>query len=199
MSHLQKKNKGNQKSETSKRWIENSLLKLMETEAFHEITIQEIAGHAGLSRRTFYRNFNSKEEIIIGRFERIWAEYESMIKLEEDLSMPNITKVFFTIMTKYLDFLLIINHHHLLPVLGTKADELLPPVFYKLKGSQMSFSEETISYALLFGTGGLMKILINWLSEEKRKTPEEMADLMKRIIMIVNYPVGKNKQITEGK
>ncbi len=188
---MQQKNKGNQKSDTSKRWLENSLLKLMETEAFHEITIQEIADHAGLSRRTFYRNFNSKEEIVIGRFERIWAEYESMIKSEEDLSMPNITRIFFTIMTKYLDFLMIVNRHHLLPVLGTKADELLPPVFHKLKGNQMYFSEETISYALLFSTGGLMKILTNWLNEEKRKTPEEMADLMKKIITIINYPAGK--------
>lgn len=184
---MQQKNKGNLKSETSKRWIENSLLKLMETEAFHEITIQEITDHAGLSRRTFYRNFYSKEEIITGRFEKIWAEYETMIKLQDDLSMPNVTRVFFTIMTKYLDFLLAINRHHLLPVLEIKVDELLPPVFQKLKGNQMSYSEETVSYALLFSTGGLMKILINWLNDQNRKTPEEMAGLMKKMIMIVNW------------
>lgn len=57
---MQEMNKGNLKSERSKAWIEYVLFKLMETESFYEITIQEIVDHAGLSRRTFYRNYYSK-------------------------------------------------------------------------------------------------------------------------------------------
>jgi AcrR family transcriptional regulator len=51
--------------------MENALLQLLETENFQEITIQEITDRARVSRRTFYRNYSSKEEILEGSFNKI--------------------------------------------------------------------------------------------------------------------------------
>ncbi|MCB2309384.1 TetR/AcrR family transcriptional regulator [Clostridium estertheticum] len=184
---MTEKNKGNQKSEKSKMWMENTLIKLMETEVYNEITIQEITDNAGLSRRTFYRNYSSKEEIIEQLFVKIWNEYEVLITSQDDLSMPNVTRVFFTIMTRHIDFLLIVNHHHLLPIFLTKVDELLPPIFYETKGKTMPFNKESISYALSFGTGGLMRILIKWLNDDQRKSPDEMALIVNDMMLILNY------------
>lgn len=130
---MTKKNIGNQKSNQSKTWMENTLLKLMETESYEDITIQEITDNAGLSRRTFYRNYSSKDEIIGGCLEKILKEYEAAIKSESDLSMPNVARVFFYIMTKHIDFLSLINRHHLLPIFLAEADELLPPAFDEVK------------------------------------------------------------------
>lgn len=42
----------------------------------------------------------------------------------------------------------------------------------------MPYDEGTVSYALLFSTGGLIRILIKWLNDKNRKTPEEMASMM---------------------
>ena len=55
------KNKGNVVSQQSKCWIEEALLELLKTEKYEEITVKEIAANAGLSRRSFYRNFDSKD------------------------------------------------------------------------------------------------------------------------------------------
>lgn len=52
----------------------------------------------------------------------------------------------------------------------------------------MPFSKESISYALAFGTGGFMRILVKWLDEDIPKSPEQMADLVKDILQILNYP-----------
>lgn len=89
---------------------------LMQTENYREITIQEITDNAGLSRRTFYRNYFSKDEILEGCFYKIWLEYESLIRQQIDLTLPNIARIFFTVMKKHFDFLSLVNRHHLLPL-----------------------------------------------------------------------------------
>ncbi|SHO52000.1 TetR/AcrR family transcriptional regulator [Anaerocolumna xylanovorans] len=182
------KNKGNPKSNQSKLWMENTLLKLMQTEDYNEITIQEITDYAGLSRRTFYRNYSSKEEILEGCFYKIWAEYRSLLSQQEDLSLPNIARIFFTQMQKHKDFLTVVNRHHLLPLFLTKVDELLPLAFYEAKGKDTSFSEESLRYALAFSAGGFMRILILWLNNNAQKSPEEMAAILKDFISLCNYP-----------
>ncbi len=181
------KNKGNLKSNQSKLWLENSLLKLMHTENYHEITIQEITDHAGLSRRTFYRNYSSKEDILEGYFYRIWLEYRFLILQQKDLSLPGIARVFFTQMEKHKDFLVIVNRHQLLPLFLVKVDELLPLAFDEVKGKDVPFSKESIQYALAFSTGGFMRILILWLNDNARKSPEEMAVILENFIFICNY------------
>ncbi|HBE79261.1 MAG TPA: TetR/AcrR family transcriptional regulator [Firmicutes bacterium] len=180
-------NKGNSKSNQSKHLMEDTLLKLMQTENYQEITIQEITDNAGLSRRTFYRNYFSKDEVLKGCFYKIWLEYESLIRQQSDLTLPTIAKVFFIVMQKHLDFLALVNRHQMLPLFLAKVDELLPPVFDEVKGEKMSFSKETIQYALTFSTGGFMRILILWLNDRTRKSPEEMAIIVKDFISICNY------------
>lgn len=181
------KNKGNPVSNKSKLWMENTLLTLMQTENYHEITIQEITDHAGLSRRTFYRNYSSKDEIIEGCFYKIWLEYRELLLPQTDVSLPNIARVFFTVMKRHLDFLLLANRHQLLPLLVAKVDELLPPAFEVVKGENTPFSKESIQYALTFSTGGFMRILIRWLNDREQKSPEEMAIMIEDFISICKY------------
>lgn len=181
------KNKGNTVSNRSKLWMENALLKLMKTENYQEITIQEITNNANLSRRTFYRNYSSKDEILEGCFYKIWQEYEILIYQQIDLSLPNVAKIFFTLMKKHLNFLLLVNRHHLLPLFVSKIDELLPPDFDEVKGKKLPFSKENIQYAITFSVGGFIHILIRWLNDGAQKTPEEMSSIIKDFISICNY------------
>ena len=182
------KNKGNQKSDNSKVWMEDALLNLMETEAYSEITVQEITDNSGLSRRSFYRNYSSKDEILEGILLKIWREYEADIRLQSDLSLPNVAKVFFTIMERHVDFLKLMNRHRLLPLFFSEIDELLPTAFNEIKGATIPFCKESVSYALTFSTGGFLRILIKWLNEDNRKSPDEMSSIIKDIVQITNYP-----------
>ena len=185
---MTEKNKGNPVSNRSKRQIETALLKLMQTDDFKEITIQEIAYHAGLSRRTFYRNYSSKEEILEGCFYTIWNEYRALIQAEEDLSLPNIARIFFGEMQKHIEFLITVNRHGLLPLFLTKVDVLLPTAFDEIKGETVPFSKENIRYALTFSAGGFIRILVLWLNDGACKSPDEMASIVKDFISIGQYP-----------
>ena len=185
---MTEKNKGNSISNQSKLWMENALLKLMETENFQEITIQEIADHAQVSRRTFYRNYSSKEEILEGRFNKIWLEYRMIIRQQKNLSLPTIARVLFTQIQKHHEFLSLLNRQQLLPGLLTRIDELLPPAFYEVKGETLPFSKESIRYALAFSAGGFMRIVILWLNDKTQKPPDEIAALVEDFFAIYNYP-----------
>lgn len=181
------KNKGNRKSDKSKALMEKTLLKLMEKEVYSEITIQEITDYSGLSRRTFYRNYTSKDEIIQDSFAKIWLEYEEAVRKQRDLSMPNIARVLTEVMISHIEFLRLIGKNHLLTLLLAETDKLLPFIFDEVKGHTMPFSKESINYALAFGTGGFMRILVKWLDEDMTKSPDQMADIVQDILQILNY------------
>nr|WP_319487342.1 IS3 family transposase [uncultured Caproiciproducens sp.] len=66
----------------SKEWLTKALLELMKNKPFQEISISEIAEKADLSRRTFYRSFSSKEEVICFHLQTIWRT--GMLKLSTD-------------------------------------------------------------------------------------------------------------------
>lgn len=62
---------------------------LLDRRSWHEISIDEIARGAGISRPTFYFYFASKEAVLLSLFERMLAEAEatrgdSMARLAED-------------------------------------------------------------------------------------------------------------------
>jgi len=177
-------NKGNPVSDRSKRELEAALLDLMHTENYAEITIQEIAYRAGLSRRTFYRNFTSKEEILEGCFDRIWSGYRERIVAEPILSLPNITRVFFTHMHIHREVLLTVNRHNLLPLFQARVDVMLPIAFHEARGDVASLSAETLRYALAFSAGGFMRILVLWLNGGCRKSPDEMAAIVRDFLSI---------------
>lgn len=180
-------NKGNPVSNRSKQLMEEALLRLMQTENFFDISIQEITDNAGLSRRTFYRNFEAKDDILKEIFHKVWSDYEAHIRQMEDFSLPNVAFVLFSVMLQHIEFLQLINQQHLLSLLLIEVDELLPPIFQEIKGSHLSFTAESISYALTFSTGGFIRILPRWLESNPLKTPKEMSLMVKDIIEISSY------------
>lgn len=184
---MKDKNKGNTVSKQSKSWMENALIELMKTYKYEEITIQQLTDQAGLSRRTFYRNYSSKDEILEDCFKKIWSEYELFTRQQKDLSLTNVARIFFTVMKKHVDFLNLVNQQGLLNIFILKMGNLLPEVFNELKGKDMPFSKENIEYALTFSTGGFMLLLTRWLKDIPQKSPEEMAEIMGDIIFIANY------------
>lgn len=183
------KNKGNLKAQQSRQWMEDALIRLMERKAYQDIPVQEITDEAQLSRRTFYRNYNSKDEILIHVIRTICKEYGERLRIASVLSFPAIAEIFFETMQNHLVFLLLLNRHHLQELFLHEINLLLPSLFAELKGPLIDvFGYELIEYALTFSIGGFGRTLIKWLNDGAKKSPQEMAATVTDIIKLINYP-----------
>lgn len=89
--------KDNKKRQRSVNWIVEALFQLMETTAYKDITITQIANKAGVSRLTYYRNFNTKDDIILLYYELTFEEFLLKFDVFEDnaLSIYDVVKLTF--------------------------------------------------------------------------------------------------------
>jgi len=55
----------------SQQKLQDALAEHLKVKALEEITIGELTESAGVSRQTFYSNFDSKQAVLVGRIERI--------------------------------------------------------------------------------------------------------------------------------
>ena len=51
--------------------IANALLNLLKTQPLHKITVTQITKESNLTRQTFYRNFEDKEDLVNWYFEKL--------------------------------------------------------------------------------------------------------------------------------
>lgn len=66
----------------AREYITEALLQLMNKKNYENITITDIAERAGVTRITFYRNFNTKDDIVKQYVQNIFNEYKWNDKLD---------------------------------------------------------------------------------------------------------------------
>ena len=59
----------------SKQEITEAMLRLMEKESYNDITVKQIVLEAGVVRKTFYRNFDSKEDLLDAIINSVMDDY----------------------------------------------------------------------------------------------------------------------------
>lgn len=81
----------------SKQWLLSALLSLMEEKDFALITITELTKRADLDRKTFYRNFHSKEDVISLKIEELCQLYIEKLQTLSSISAYTLSKAYFEI------------------------------------------------------------------------------------------------------
>lgn len=156
----------------TKEYIYESLFLLMKDKKFSEISINEITKKAGVNRSTYYRHFNSKEEIIKFFLEEIMEKYLATYTKLKINSVKEYMYTIFKTFYKYKDKLMLIYNNNLtyllLDVLQNSFDKI-----YKLKQTDLK-----IQYKLYFQIGGIYNTFILWFSHNMKETPKEITDII---------------------
>jgi AcrR family transcriptional regulator len=167
----------------SQKWLIDALLSLMKQKAFSQITIREIAEKAELDRRTFYRHFSSKEDILNQYIDNLYKEYFSNLSKASELTVYSISEIYFEFWENHLDFLLIIIQNHLQSFLLSKYNEYLPQIYNSLEpGIPLSINSVHFQYALVFKSGGFWSILLEWAKNGALQKPHEMANIVFKLV-----------------
>ena len=96
--------KENPMSIRSKDGIEQALLSLMIEQPYKSITIRSLTERAGLSRQTFYLNFNDKEAILTRHLSRMLDEIMLLVQAEHVDTIRKLTAVHTTIVDENAPF-----------------------------------------------------------------------------------------------
>jgi AcrR family transcriptional regulator len=171
-------------AERSRRWLTEALLALMAKEDYRDITIQEIADRAGLSRRTFYRNFATKDEVLVRCAQTLREEYVAFLQGREDLSLPSIARLHFAFWQKRLTVIDTLRKGGMFHLVLAMYNEFLPGLYRQFKEAPGGYeSQKQLDYALAFSAGGFWNMLDRWLSLGAKESPEEMADTIRKAIL----------------
>lgn len=175
-----KRKKENPLSLQSKQWIVSALLSLMDEKDFNAISIKELAERAGLDRKTFYRNFHTKEEVLFLKLQGLCQLYIEKLQALPHISAYTLSKAYFDICASNVHFFLLLNRHNLLPLALLKFNEYLP-VLNDLFLSNPAYRNKS-KYELVYQAGGFWNVTIRWLNDGGKETPEELARIMSTIM-----------------
>lgn len=171
----------NKQSERSKRWLIDALFQLMNKQPFQKISITEITDKAGVSRLTYYRNFTSKEDIILTYFDQEFDEFfkQYLIPNNKTMSIHEGIESVFTYWKKGADKIKLLIRDGLTYLISTPFQGYLQQcadnriIIHKYDENQRAFIE-----------GGMFFLLLHWVKNDCLQTPNELAVIVENILKI---------------
>lgn len=160
-----------------KKEITESFFYLLSKKNFSEITVTDIIKQAGVARASYYRNFDSKEQIIeqyIDSFRQhtfLGTNYEAESEIYNEQNVLNGFQRAFTLCLANKSYLLSLYDNGF----SSMIQDLLNDYIVDLAGF-MKFDSIEI-YKLYFISGATSNMLREWLKRGAIESPREMAQL----------------------
>lgn len=164
----------------SKQSFIQALFDLMEKKPIHDITIKELTKKADYDRKTFYRHFTSKEDIINLYCACILQEMAEALKERGKLTFETYILSYFEFWESHLSFLKLLEKNDILYFLEKHHDELI----YQYVGrdvqpelpDELQQTSHFSKNAFYFTQGGLWNILVHWIQQEQRNSVKQLTE-----------------------
>ena len=148
--------------------ITDSLLKLLYDKPIEDISISELCDNAGIGRASFYRNFNSKEDILRAYINKLFDEWKNDWDKNNNLPLSSGIGIIFEHFEQHKTFYSLLNKRHLIYLLK---DVILNMMELKLdlpKGEV--YAKAFVAYSLY----GWIEI---WFQRGMQESAKEMKQL----------------------
>jgi AcrR family transcriptional regulator len=177
----------------SQKWLLESLLTLMKEKDYYKITIKEITENADLDRSTFYRNFNSKEELLYLYFNDLAEEYTKRLKNTEALDMEKVFEIFIEFFKEHIEEISLLRKHHLSSLLLEAFNKHLPDVHEATQDKfPYTMNSQSMEFALPFNAGGMWNILMMWVDSGVELNYSELIESLREISLFNAWKQQKN-------
>ena len=160
-----------------KECIADALLLLLKEKPIEKITVNELVAKAGVGRVTYFRSFTNKSEAITFKFIKMWEQYAELndIKVRDRFDLDNALHFF-----QYN-----LSIRHILTLVYTAGQqEAIHESFYRIMTPPDRGDDSLTTYREKFYAHGLYGLLDEWIKQDFRETPEEMAELTNQMIVI---------------
>lgn len=160
-------NKTNWKiAEQSKQKMVQALLAVMEQYDYKEITVTQITQEAQLSRKTFYRLFSNKDDILLLFFEGLFQECFAQIKARRIQHYWEVVQVFFDFWEERKELLFLLQKNNLLAIVFERSYQYAMQVFEFVRSKECAASFSVpLPYMLAYSVGGMHSMLLKWIEK----------------------------------
>lgn len=151
-------------AERSRKRISEALLAVMKQYDFKEITVTQISQEAGLSRKTFYRLFSGKEDVLAFFFENLYEECLTRIKSMRERRYWDVVQCYFDFCEERRALLMLLKRQNLLTALFEGSYKYSFRVFECIRSKEAADSFSLpLPYMLAYSGGGMYSMLIKWV------------------------------------
>lgn len=167
-------------AEQSKQKIVKGLLTVMEQYDFKDITVTQIAQEAELSRKTFYRLFSDKNEVLNFLFKELSLECIAQIKEQDVKHYWDVVQLYFDFCKKQKSLLLLLRKHKLLGQLFEVSYQHSLTVFEYIRSKEVAEAfAEPLPYLLAYSIGGMNSMLLRWIEDDMKVPASELITKLK--------------------
>ena len=177
-------------AEQTKEWIIEAFIDLLKTKSFEEIKTTEICKKALVSRNTFYRKFNSKNDIVEKIADNLIANYISQIQSKSPEKFQDLITIVFQFGKDNFEILKTLSDNNLLSIVLKKLNSLGPKLYQSVELPWHTFSsDDSIKIMMNFFIGGFWNILTDWISNPSKYSIDELAEkttaALENVIMFI--------------
>lgn len=167
----------------SKKVITESLLLLMKQYPYSEITVKQILLETDISRKTFYRNFLSKDDVLNSFIETILQDYVNAIQQQQqEYSFVKTLDIIFEFCERNREILFILRDNNLLYLLLEKLNALILKEHNRYNSELQENhlgSPLLTEYIVYFNIGGIWNLIVRWI---KNNMCDSVTDIKKSVV-----------------
>ena len=156
--------------------ITAAMLHLLQEKSISEITVSEIIAEAGVARASFYRNYATKESVIITLISDILEQFRQDIEADSDdfYTYRNVRRSF-EYFSQYRNLVLDLHRFGY----GSILLEMLNRFHEDIAGEMPQKSMER--YRIYIYIGSLYNTAMMWLQDGQKDNIDEISDMFYRI------------------
>ncbi|MCL2801372.1 MAG: TetR/AcrR family transcriptional regulator [Treponema sp.] len=168
----------------SKELIIESLLDMLAVKPLNSISISEIAENAKVDRRTFYRHFKSKNDVISYCIHRVSKQYEEIILQYNINDTYSFAKAIFETLENMKEILQILYKQNLLDLFLTDFEIIYEKYQYKYTAPEI-LNLENIDYIMTYWRGGFTNIVKKWIIDGCLYSPNKMGKIFNQMFSLM--------------
>lgn len=132
---------------------------------------------------TFYRLYESKEDIVSEYLTSLAEEFKSLVLEAVPKHYIEVAEIYFSFWKQHEDFLKLLKRNNMLEVIYRTAREMAPAVFKMVKPDTQP-NVDVLSFALSYSLGGLNGMLIEWVEDGMRLSSDQLATILNQTLQI---------------
>lgn len=151
-------------AEESKKRFTAALLEIMKVYPYADITVTQLSQEAELSRKTFYRLFDDKDQVLTLLFDGLYAECFAQIQARNVRRYWELVQLYFDFWESRREILFLLSRNGLLPRMFEYVYRHGESIFIAVRTPETAKEfAPTLPYLLAYSIGGMHSMLMKWV------------------------------------